>query len=80
MVMFIISKNYYAKNYMFLFPTGCPELTAPENGQVEYTTEEGDFASYTCETGYILQGQNARQCVSGSWTNNEPTCQIIGES
>lgn len=66
-------------NIRFCVLGSCPELTSPENGNVDYQTVEGSYASYTCNDGYKLSGLNYRQCISGTWTNSEPTCVIVGE-
>lgn len=35
----------------------------------------GDKATYTCNRGFILEGDQLRTCQStGSWTGQEPIC------
>ena len=35
----------------------------------------GATATYTCNTGYTLNGNNTRTCqASGTWTGSDPTC------
>ena len=53
----------------------CPSLMNPENGRVEFTTNVGDTATYTCDDDYILSGDSTRLCLaSGMWSGNAPTC------
>ena len=56
----------------------CSTLTNPANGQVSHTagTTFGQTATYSCDTGYILVGNNTRTCqAGGAWSGNEPICQ-----
>ena len=56
----------------FLEGTGCPELQDPANGEV---TSDGLTATYTCDEGFSLMGDQVRQCSSeGEWSGEEPTC------
>lgn len=53
----------------------CPSLMNPENGRVDFTTNVGDIATYTCDDEYILSGSSTRLCLaSGMWSGNAPTC------
>ena len=54
----------------------CDVLENITNGSVELSgTAVGDTATYTCEEGYILQGNRRRVCQrDSSWTGFEPTC------
>ena len=53
----------------------CPDLPPPNNGQVEFTTNIGDTATYTCDEGYELSGEVTRLCLpDGVWNGSEPTC------
>ena len=53
----------------------CPDLVPPENGQVEFTTNVGDTAVYTCNAGYILSGARTRLCLPGGvWNGSDPIC------
>ena len=59
----------------------CGNLTNPTNGQVNHTagTTFGQTATYSCDTGYTLEGDNSRICqADGMWSGSEPTC--ISES
>lgn len=57
----------------------CSSLDDPANGQVVTTGfEVGDTATYICNEGYSLQGQEMRQCQSnGVWSGSAPFC--VGE-
>ena len=58
----------------------CGTLTNPTNGQVSHTgrTTFGQTATYSCDTGYILVGDNTRTCqATGVWSRSEPTCQSM---
>ena len=59
----------------------CGTLNDTTNGQVSHFngTTFGQTASYSCDTGYNLVGDNNRTCqADGMWSGNEPTC--ISES
>ena len=64
---------------IILFPlliiVDCGSLSNPENGQVMFSsTVEGSTATYVCDEGFDLIG-NDRQCLStGSWSGPEPVC------
>ena len=56
----------------------CGNLTDPANGQVSHTagTTFGQTATYSCNTGYNLMGDNNRTCqATGNWSGSAPTCQ-----
>ena len=58
----------------------CSALTNPPNGQVSTTggTTFGQNATYSCNTGYNLVGNNTRTCeATGNWSGSAPTCQGI---
>ena len=60
-------------------PTTCPILTALSNGMISYnmgTILVDTVATYTCDTGYTLNGGSTRTCGSdGVWSGSDPTCQ-----
>ena len=63
---------------LFLKAVECGTLTDPANGQVSYTagTTFEQTATYSCDTGYNLVGDNNRTCqATGRWSVNTPTCQ-----
>ena len=56
-------------------PAVCPDLVAPENGNVDYETQEGGTATYTCDAGYQLNGASSRTCQSNeTWSGSAPIC------
>ena len=55
----------------------CPSLTAPKNGGIRFSNglNVGSKASYTCQSGFILQGGVTRVCGSnGVWSGRDPIC------
>ncbi len=59
----------------------CPELFSPDNGLVTFTSRRpGSGATYTCDSGYIINGNERRVCQpDGSWSNSEPTCSRMSQ-
>ena len=62
-------------------PAVCLDLVDPDNGRVNYETQEGStttqesLATYICNTGYQLNGTSSRTCQSdGTWSGSAPTC------
>ena len=60
----------------------CPRLSDPRNGDVDLTgLRVGSKASYSCDRGFKLQGNQVRHCQSnGRWTGQDPSCQSIHQS
>ena len=63
-------------------PTTCPDLTVPANGMISYNMGTASLrlvdtvVTYTCDTGYTLNRDTTRICVSGGrWSGSPPTCQ-----
>ena len=54
----------------------CPDLTAPENGQVMVNgLSPGDTATYSCNTGSELEGVDTVTCGDdGVWSKGPPIC------
>ena len=54
----------------------CDELSSPANGDVIWNgTTSGSTATYTCDSGYQLSGDQTRTCQNtGVWSGEEPTC------
>ena len=64
--------------FLLLTVVDCGTLTNPANGQVSHTagTTFGQTATYSCDVGYNLVGDNNRTCqATGRWSGNTPTCQ-----
>ncbi len=64
--------------------TTCPDLIVPANGMISYNMGIASLrpvntvATYTCDTGYTLNGGTTRTCGSGgSWSGSAPNC--VGE-
>ena len=56
----------------------CGTLPDPANGQVDHTagTTFGHTATYSCNSGYNLVGDNTRTCQAiGNWSGSVPTCE-----
>ena len=54
----------------------CSKLSSPAYGSVTWTGLTcGSTATYTCDSGYQLSGDQSRTCLStGVWSGQEPTC------
>ena len=59
----------------------CDHLLTPSNGNTSCSSGrvgegyEGDTCSFTCNTGYELNGSDTRTCQSnGSWSGIKVTC------
>ena len=56
----------------------CPDLSAPENGDIEYDTIQHVYMSraiYNCDSGYMLEGSDTRMCQRNSeWSGTPPIC------
>ena len=68
-------------------PTTCSDLTNLANGTISYSPDVtpdydlGTEATYTCEAGFYLEGNEVRVCmdddgmdVIGVWSGQEPSC------
>ena len=64
----------------FLNLVRCPNLPNPSNGRVNQRgNKPGDRASYTCNSGYELQGDSTRICQNnGEWSGDAPACEREG--
>ena len=66
--------------HVFILPStavDCDTLSDPANGQVSTSgTTFGETATYSCNTGYNLVGDNTRTCqADGMWSGSAPTCE-----
>ena len=55
----------------------CGPLTNPTNGTVDTSagTTAGNTATYSCNTGYNLDGNSVVQCrTDGTWNGTAPRC------
>lgn len=56
--------------------SGCGALSSPANGMVSApSTAIGDFATYTCNSGYQILGSTRRVCeTTSNWSGAAPSC------
>lgn len=75
---FLYLLNYTIILILFLYSSAvdCGILDAPGVGQVSWTsTFLGGIATYSCFTGYVLDGQAQRTCeANGFWSGQPPVC------
>ena len=67
----------YADSYaMHVSVIDCGPLDHPANGEVSVPSTAFSFnATYSCNTGYTLTGDDMRMCMeSGLWSGSEPIC------
>lgn len=60
-------------------PAECETPPNPDHGWVNVIdTSVGSIVKYTCEKGYVLDGESVRECVSGRlWTNDAAVCRPV---
>ena len=63
--------------FIIILAIDCGTLSSPANGQVNIpTTTLWSTATYSCISGYRLNGTSIRICEgSGSWSGTAPTCE-----
>ena len=71
--------NIMLTNYIKYIAIMCATLSNPGKGQVAVNNHTvGSIATYTCNNGYNITGENLRLCeqngTTGQWTPEEPTC------
>ena len=66
---------------IFITDIQCDNLSIPDNGNVSCTSGKvgvgyrGDTCRFTCNTGYVLTGNDTRTCQSdGSWSGSDKFC------
>ena len=68
---------YFVISFLYTVAVDCSDLTDPTDGAVN-TSSGTTFnmnATYSCNTGYNLNGTNARTCQADRmWSGNEPAC------
>ncbi len=79
--------NDYGVLNLFNKSTACLELPSLANGFIQYgvdTTlgfDEGTIATHTCNDGFLLIGNMARECLaSGDWSGQPPECRRMLKS
>ena len=57
----------------------CGQLDPITNGQItQPITTYGSSATYSCDSGYTLNGPNSRTCqADGYWSGSEPSCDLV---
>ena len=68
--------SLFSTRYIFNPFAVCEELSNPANGRVRITgLTAGSTATYTCSTGFILEGSQTRNCQgNGQWSSQAPVC------
>ena len=70
--------HQYVLDFLLNFSSGitCPDLENPANGAVTVNgMNPGDTATYTCISGYELEGAATLTCGSnGMWSPEPPVC------
>ena len=66
---------------LYILLVSCSSLGNPTNGMINCSLgDDGapsyeDTCSFTCNTGYVLNGSESRTCQSdGRWSGNSATC------
>ncbi|XP_078662291.1 sushi, von Willebrand factor type A, EGF and pentraxin domain-containing protein 1-like [Branchiostoma floridae x Branchiostoma belcheri] len=56
----------------------CPNLLPPMNGGMTGENSHGSAVTFTCNSGYEIQGAHAVTCkLDSTWTDNPPTCKVL---
>lgn len=59
-------------------PVRCPDLEAPENGQILTSKNQqnfGDLVRFQCNFGYVMSGSSSLLCMSNAkWNASVPEC------
>ena len=68
--------HFIQQNDVSLLSGGCPTLPPIDNGDVVVSgLSTGDTATYTCNSGYQLEGEPTRTCqANGLWSSTAPIC------
>ena len=76
-----IFSEYHSHTYpqyplIIISTTECPVLNDPANGMVTWTSlTTGGVATYECDSGFELVGDEMRDCQSNSlWSGEAPIC------
>ena len=61
--------------------TCVPLVNGPDNGEINCSLggdgqpNPGDTCSYTCDAGYLIDGDEVRTCQNdATWSGSEPIC------
>ena len=74
--LFSTSRWYIEPTNPLSLAIDCGDLDDPPNGQVTLTgTTFGSMATYECDSGFTLVGNQVRTCEDdGNWSGTEPIC------
>ncbi|XP_065183994.1 MAM and LDL-receptor class A domain-containing protein 1-like [Sycon ciliatum] len=74
--IFSYRMGYSSKYDLYLVQgTNCPALQSILYGFVTTSgLAHNDVGTYSCKSGYVLQGIAQRTCVGGFWSGSQPTC------
>ena len=72
----IISTRHFHEFVFLGSSAGCGDLNNPTNGHVTVKkTETASLATYSCSTGFSLQGTKHRFCIANTrWSGTAPSC------
>ena len=72
----ICQKEVFLMTLLIFFSVACLSVVVPENGSVvEDTNGTVTMASFSCDVGFSLKGQNILSCLqNGSWDLPVPDC------
>ena len=75
------SRTFFWVRLLCSLISDCGALASPTDGNVSApSTTSGSEASYSCNTGYNMNGAATRTCeAGGTWSGTAPTCVIVGE-
>ncbi len=68
---------FIACNLYLFIAMMCPNLENPLNGGVTFSdgTSFGSVATYNCDDGFVISGNERRSCLSGGiWSGSDPKC------
>nr|XP_060619057.1 beta-2-glycoprotein 1-like isoform X2 [Anolis sagrei ordinatus] len=77
--LFILGILSLAHTVLTLPARKCPYPGPLKNGNIHFTDlSYQNFVDYSCDSGYILQGQKNSQCLAdGQWSAKLPECQPV---
>ena len=62
--------------YVFTLTGLCPALKPPYRGRLT-TSNDGEFAFFSCYRGFDIRGSDVLQCINGKWNRPPPYCRLI---
>ena len=75
-IVTVFHSEYPCDPIIIISTTECPVLNDPANGMVTWTSlTTGGVATYVCDAGFELVGDEMRDCQSNSqWSGEAPIC------